>query len=39
MSESIWLAEHDGNRFEIVEDDAVGFYVYRYEGKGPCTTD
>jgi|GEM_PF-6691926 len=34
----MWRAEHEENLFEIIEDEYVGFYIWRYIGKGPNTS-
>ena len=38
MNGLLLVAECDGNRYEVVVDETVGYYVFRYVGDGPRTT-
>ena len=40
MTGLLFVAEHEGNRYEIVRDSQVGYYMFRYEGSpARCTYD
>jgi hypothetical protein len=32
------VADHEGHRFEILEDELAGFYLFRFTGDGRIST-
>ena len=39
MDRLLLVAECDSHRYEIVVDETVGYYVFRYVGLGPRTSN